>query len=229
MNHHTMTAMASTQRLPSAEIGLAGARRADIDAHLVARCKEGDAAAFDLLYRRHLPRLYRVCCSLLGSESEAEDAVQVVFTRAFRSLHKFDGRSAFSTWLYAVAVGEANNIRRSWRRQHRLKQAFDSHMSVALDVGARSRDPEQATMTKRLLAEVEVVIDSLPKKKRTPFLLYHGAGLKLAEIAKVMDASVQTISARIKSAQRDIIKKMPPELLERLQRVQGGAMTGGEG
>ncbi|MBW2730832.1 MAG: sigma-70 family RNA polymerase sigma factor [Deltaproteobacteria bacterium] len=222
-----MTAMASTQRLPSSEITLSKEQgRADVDAHLVQRCKMGDVTAFDLLYRRHVSRLHRVCCSLLGSESEAEDAVQVVFTRAFRSLHKFDGRSAFSTWLYAVAVGEVNNIRRSWRRQRRLKQAFDSHLNVVSTTQSIAQDPEQAAIAKRLMAEVEAVIGSLPKKKRTAFLLYHGAELKLSEIAEVMGTSPQTISARVKSAQRDIVKKMPPELLERLQRIQSGAMGG---
>jgi RNA polymerase sigma-70 factor (ECF subfamily) len=221
-----MTAMADLQRLSSSEVALCSRSASDADVDLVDRCQTGEVAAFDLLYRRHVQRLYRVCCSLLGSESEADDAVQVVFTRAFRSLHKYDKSSAFSTWLYAIAVGEVKNIRRSWRRQKRLKQAYDQQSTLEEAFVSRSGNPEQAMIAKALMAQVEAVIDRLPKKKRTPFLLYHGAGLKLAEIAEVMGTSPQTISARIKSAQRDIVKKMPPELLERLQGVEGAAPRG---
>jgi RNA polymerase sigma-70 factor (ECF subfamily) len=67
---------------------------------LVERCRQGDLAAFEEVYRTHAPRLYSVACRMLGNATDAEDLLQEIFLAAHRKLDTFRGESALGTWLY---------------------------------------------------------------------------------------------------------------------------------
>jgi RNA polymerase sigma-70 factor (ECF subfamily) len=73
------------------------------DLELARRCHEGDADAFEELYRKHAGRLYSLMLRMLGSAGEAEDLVQDVFLQAHRKLGGFRGESSLGTWLYRMA------------------------------------------------------------------------------------------------------------------------------
>ena len=84
----------------------------DADDQLLVRLvlAEGSEAAFRLLYRRHAPRVYRVMLRMLGSEADAEDALQETWIRASDRLAAFAWRSALGTWLIAIAVNVARDV-----------------------------------------------------------------------------------------------------------------------
>jgi RNA polymerase sigma-70 factor, ECF subfamily len=92
----------------------AGAALADPE--LVRRVRGGETAAFELLMRRHNPRVYRAIRALLRDEAEVEDAMQQAYLHAFARLDEFAGAAAFSTWLTRIAVNEAlGRLRRAGR------------------------------------------------------------------------------------------------------------------
>ncbi|MCC6428172.1 MAG: sigma-70 family RNA polymerase sigma factor [Phycisphaerales bacterium] len=84
---------------------------------LLPRLKAGDDAAFDELVRLAGPRMLSVARRLLGSEQDAQDAVQDAFLSAFKSIQRFDGRSQLSTWLHRIAVNASLMKLRSARRR----------------------------------------------------------------------------------------------------------------
>ena len=79
------------------------------DAGLVEQCLAGDSGAFDVLVERHRRQVYQVCYRFVGNHEDASDLAQDAFLRAYRALHTFKGHSAFSTWLYRVAVNVCLN------------------------------------------------------------------------------------------------------------------------
>lgn len=84
-----------------------GARPVDADWMLIRACRAGDSTAFDALYARYIDYVYRLCLGVLSDPEEARDAAQETFIRVYEQLGRFSGRSAFSTWLYRVAVNTA--------------------------------------------------------------------------------------------------------------------------
>ena len=79
-------------------------RGADID--LASRCRDGEAAAFEELYRAHGTRLFGLLTRMMGSPQEAEDLLQDVFLHAHRKIGSFRGESSLGTWLYRLAVNQ---------------------------------------------------------------------------------------------------------------------------
>lgn len=81
------------------------------DGALVARTQAGEREAFSELVRRHQIAVYRVCYHILGSRENAEDAAQEAFTRAYRKLETFQGRSRFKTWMLRLTINVSLNER----------------------------------------------------------------------------------------------------------------------
>src|ERR1700704_6985479 len=98
------------------------------------RARQGDRDAFGRLVRRHQRRVYAAALHLLGNHSDADDATQEAFVRAYRGLAAFDGRADFFTWLYRIAVNTALNALRSGKRGAALHQRSGAE---AAHVGGR--------------------------------------------------------------------------------------------
>src|SRR5580704_1105577 len=74
------------------------------EAEAIQRARDGDRTVFEFLYRLHSRRVYAVCLRMVGNTAEAEDLTQEAFLLLLRKIHTFRGESAFSTWLYRLAV-----------------------------------------------------------------------------------------------------------------------------
>ena len=107
--------------------------RAAIDA-----CLKGDVSAFDALVIRHQKTIQRVCYRFTGNSEDAADLTQEVFVKAYRSLSKFRGTSAFSTWLYRIAVNSCLSFKASPRNR---TENWDEDHDIAKD---EEREPEGA-------------------------------------------------------------------------------------
>ena len=173
---------------------------------LVANAKEGDDAAFAILFDRHKKRVYSLCLRMTGNISEAEDLTQDAFIQVFRKLETFRGDSAFSTWLYRVVV---NTVLMKLRRRHLKEVSLDEPVrlessSVPRDVG---RDDGELVGTVDRIA-LSRAIQELPKGCRTIFLLHEVEGYEHHEIAKLLRCSVGNSKSQLHKARlkmRDLL------------------------
>jgi RNA polymerase sigma-70 factor (ECF subfamily) len=167
---------------------------------LVARAKAGDGRAFDELVRRYRRRIFALALHLCGSESEADDISQDVFLRAFHTLHQFEGRSEFFTWVYRLAVNRSLDAKRARaRRSESSIDESDPRIDRAVEVDAGG-DPRRIAELRQTYACLLRALDALPAEMRTTVVLVELQGLSNAEAAVVQSCSRGTIAWRLHTA-----------------------------
>jgi len=172
----------------------------EADQQLVERVKNGETQAFDLLVRKYQHKVYGLVSRFLSDSASVEDVVQESFIKAYRSLDRFRGDSAFYTWLYRIAVNTAKNHLVS--RGRRPPDA-DIDASEAEQMGAASEamreegTPEDMAVSKEMSQKVLEVVEGLPSDLRTALTLREIDGMTYEEIAKVMDCPIGTVRSRI--------------------------------
>lgn len=166
------------------------------DEQLLAEAsREGsDGPAFVELLDRYRDRIWRLCYRLMGNEQDASDAAQEVFVRLFLNRAKFEGRSAFSTWLYGMGVRTCLGLRRSrWRRNRRetvvADYAFDQHAGDGSDERAASASLDLYQM-----------LETLPEEDRAMLILKHAEGHSYEDLAEMFGLSVSACKMRISRA-----------------------------
>src|SRR5215204_4167783 len=139
------------------------------EAALVARCNAGDETACAELVATHQRMVYALALNLLGDRDEALDLSQEVFLRVFRTLSRFRGQSALRTWIYRIAVNQARNRIRWWRRRHRNDQvSLDEHLMNYGDLEAKQDIlPDRLLASKETAAKIWQALNRLPFDQRT--------------------------------------------------------------
>ena len=182
------------------------------DAELVARARQGDAAAFGELVDRHRTAVYRAALAALGSHADAEDAAQDAFLAAYRRLSSFRGESSFKTWLLTITWHQAINRRRSlsrvWRRL--VVQAGDSvhHDAIVASVASGGPTPEQAAADDQLRRGIQQSIRALSPKLRDALLLAQSGAYSYEEIGAMLNAPTGTIKWRVSEARKIIRQQL---------------------
>ena len=164
------------------------------DAALVAAARDGDLDSFEALVRAYTPKVYAHAYRFFGDGPSAEDAVQEVFVKVFRSLPDFDGRSSFSTWLYRVTRNVCLDAFRAGK--HRPVPVDPLH---AVPVG--SADPaNEATMN----VAVEQAMSALPPEDRDALSAVSVFGLSYEEAAGALGVPAGTVKSRVFRARRSL-------------------------
>lgn len=161
----------------------------DDDHSLIERCLAGDRAAFEDLMRRHEDRVFAVCLRTLRDREAALDATQDTFITVFRKLDRFDGRSAFTTWLHRVAVNTAlDRIRREKRRS-----------AGPLDERTDPPDPfaHEAVESAALRPELEAALASIPEEFAAAVVLVDVHGYGTEDAAEILGVARGTVKSRV--------------------------------
>jgi RNA polymerase sigma-70 factor (ECF subfamily) len=165
------------------------------DKDLARRCRQGDAGAFEELYRAHAGRLYSLILRMSGSTHDAEDLLQEVFLTAYRKLDSFRGESTLGTWLYRLAMNHCLDFLRG--RQMRMARATDSLDDEGAPEPAGSVPRVPSAITK---LDLERAIAGLPDGCRAAFVLHDVEGLEHREIARVLGVSEGTSKSQVHKA-----------------------------
>lgn len=173
---------------------------------LVRRAQRGDRAAFTELFRRHRSDVSRLVFRMLGPTADAEDVVQEVFLQVHKSLGEFRGQAKFTTWLHRVTV----NVVLMVRRAARSRPVFSGEPMSDHEPDRRLLPDEDAARRARVEA-FRRLLDRLPDKKRTVFILHEIEGKLPAEIAEIVDAPVLTVRTRLFYARRELAEMMREE------------------
>ena len=176
----------------------------DREAMLVQRCAAGDESASAELVAEHQRMVVQLAINLLGDRDEALDLSQEVFLRVFRTIHRFRGQSSLRTWIYRIAVNQARNRHRFWRRRHRADQvSLDQHVATHGDVfSGFGPTPERVLAQKELAVRLHDALDRLPFDQRTAIVLREIDGLSYEEIAFSLGVAVGTVKSRLTRARQ---------------------------
>ncbi|MEM6702389.1 MAG: RNA polymerase sigma factor [Acidobacteriota bacterium] len=202
------------------------------DDDLVAEVRgdgQQSAEAFELLVERHSAYVVNTCRFQLGSEHEAEDLAQEVFTKAFFALDSFEHRSAFRTWLRRIAVNHCLNHLKKNRRQ-----SFISLEDPALLARAELQHDPSATGELEATDDRERIgwaLEAMPETLRSALVLREWKGLSYQEIAEELDLGMSAVKMRIKRARESFQdcweKSERPSFatLGRLRKIEPGTAS----
>ena len=184
------------------------------DDELVAAAQRGDAAAMDQLLRRHYDRVHAVCRRIAGGSRDADDAAQEAMIRVVRSLDRFDGRSAFGTWVYRIATNTALDELRKRKRRPQLHVVREDD-----ERGPIEPTDELAHRTVDAVADrlsIDDALAQLSDEFRIPVVMRDVGDLDYAEIADELAIPVGTVKSRIARGRRQLVEILgnrddPPE------------------
>lgn len=187
---------------------LASSNAPPTEAALVAAAKNGDREAFETLVKRHRRRILAIAARYTGTRHDGDDIFQQAFQKAFLYLHKFEGKSSFSTWLTRIAINEAL----MFLRRGRGKREVSIHEDLINRNGAASRleivdsdaNPETSYLHQEDMRILSAAIDKLRPGQRRAVELRELAELSTAETARRMGLSVPAVKARLFQARRKL-------------------------
>jgi RNA polymerase sigma-70 factor, ECF subfamily len=168
--------------------------------HLVAAAKSGHAASFDALCHPHTKRLFHSTYRITRNRENAEDALRDSFLRAFVHIHKFDGRSSFSTWLTRIAINSARMIRRKKRGSRETTMEAPEQLDakrLEWEAADHASNPEEECAQGEIGNILRAEIRDLRPTLRTVFELKHLQEFSLTETAGKMGISLAAAKARV--------------------------------
>jgi len=181
-------------------------KRDESERSLIQRAQRGDEQAFATLFQLHKKRVYSVCLLMTKDVAEAEDLTQEAFLQVFRSVGSFRCDSAFSTWLYRIAV---NTVLMKLRRRKAPPISLDepvSSESPSLRREIGRADPRLSGAIDRIA--LRRAMEELPEGCRKIFALHEVEGYQHHEIAKMLDCSVGNSKSQLHKAKmklRDLL------------------------
>ncbi|HEX5410413.1 MAG TPA: sigma-70 family RNA polymerase sigma factor [Terriglobia bacterium] len=189
------------------------------EAALVAELKAGSEEAFAYLLAIYQNPLFNLISHMVAEQGEAADVLQNVLLKILRGIRQFNGRSSLKTWIYRIAVHEASNHRRSWRRRliHEPFSMDDEalHLSVKSPIYNSGRETPYSVYEKaECQAEVKRALADLAEPYRAVVVLREIEGLSYDEVAEVLGVAEGTVKSRLRRG-REILKR---KLAARLSR-----------
>jgi len=206
------------------------------EAALVAELQAGSERAFaELIAQYHQP-LYSLIARSLQDPADASDITQEVFIKVFRNIRSFHGEASLRTWLYRIALHEASNQRRWWKRHKKQEIAMEAPLHTqytaddegdSLCLGATLADahgsPFDEAARQELRERVEAALREVPEAFRTVVILREIEGFTYEEIADILQVNLGTVKSRLtrgRTVLRDLLSPKQQHAARRPQLVE---------
>ena len=181
--------------------------RSDEDQQLVARTQSGDAAAFDQLVVKYTPRLYGLVYNMTSNHEDTNDLLQDVFSKAYKAIRGFRGKSSFYTWIHSIAVNMTLNFLKKRGRRFQLS-LDDVDASVQNDreflEATATNSPVREADLSELQKRLNEAMMKLSDEHRAVVTMFHIQGMPHAEISKILRVSEGTVRSRLFYANRQL-------------------------
>src|SRR4029077_10373742 len=159
------------------------------DLELVHRSQAGDTEAFGELVTKYRTKIFSMVCCIVGNENDAWDIAQEGFLKAWRSIHRFEGRSSFYTWLYRLTVNLAiESLRRKGRRE---EVELDDAIPCSLP------SPSANYQRNEIRQHINAALAQLSPEHRAVIVLKEIEDLQYQEIAEILNLSIGTVMSRL--------------------------------
>ncbi|MEP6635865.1 MAG: sigma-70 family RNA polymerase sigma factor [Acidobacteriota bacterium] len=196
-----------------------GESRAATEKQFIERLKQGEAAAFEILVADRSGEIYGLLYRLTENSEEARDLTQETFLRAFQSIGHFRGESDLRTWIYRIAINQARNRWRWWRRRRRdatvSLDSADAHGNKPLLDTLRAeqgKTPEQETLAHERERALRVALQGLSRAYRETIILRDIEGFTYEEVAKTLGVNVGTVKSRLARGRQELRQKLEGSL-----------------
>ena len=189
--------------------------RITAEAQFVERLQAGEAAAFERLVDEQSSAIYALLFRLTEDMEEARDLAQETFLQAFRNIKHFRGDADLRTWLYRIAINQARNRWRWWRRRRRDQtlslDTSDTSKDLSFTDGAGDRDggnPEQQALTRERERLLLGALGALKRSHREVVILRDVEGLSYEEVAAALGVGVGTVKSRLSRGRLELRRRL---------------------
>jgi RNA polymerase sigma-70 factor, ECF subfamily len=193
--------------------------RPSADTQFLERLRNGEVAAFERLVAERSGDVYALLYRLTADTEDARDLTQETFLRAFQSIGRFRGEANLKTWLYRIAINQARNRWRWWRRRRR-------DVTVSLDGSGRpdeqaltgrlrneaAVDPEQETLAHERERQLREALFDLRPSYREAVILRDVEGLSYEEIAATLQINIGTVKSRLSRGRLELRERLEGSL-----------------
>src|SRR5215208_1153088 len=203
---------------------VAPAARPDVrlpaETQFIERLKRGDEAAFETLVNERSGEIYGLLYRLTENGEEARDLTQETFLRAFQSIVHFRGESDLRTWIYRIAINQARNRWRWWRRRRRdvtvsldAPEIGNGRLGLVSTLRSKTaKDPEQDALESERERALKKALSSLKRVYREAVVLRDIEGFAYEEIATALDINVGTVKSRLARGRQELRRKLEGSL-----------------
>jgi RNA polymerase sigma-70 factor, ECF subfamily len=182
------------------------------DIEIINIILHGSRDKFQTLVEKYQSMVFRTCIGFLHDKDDADDLTQEVFIQTYQSLNSFKGDSAFSTWIYRIAVNASlNRVRKNSRIPilNRLESLFDNGKEKKISINAyETEDPESILIKHEKSKWIQNALDTLPENQRTAIVLSKYDDLSQKEIAEIMKITEGAVEALIQRAKKNLRIKL---------------------
>jgi RNA polymerase sigma-70 factor (ECF subfamily) len=188
------------------------------ETRLVTELQAGSETAFDWLVTHYHGPVYNLILSMLGDVADASDGTQEVFLKAFRGIRSFRQGSSLKTWLYRIAIREALNHKRWFKRHLQKNVSIDAEPEeghAVIEIEDLAQTPFDQFAAHEIQAAVQSALQQIPDVFRSAVILRDLEGLSYEEVAEVLECSVGTVKSRILRGRRALKDLLEPLLNER--------------
>jgi RNA polymerase sigma-70 factor (ECF subfamily) len=186
------------------------------DSVQVARVLKGDGDAYRALVDRHGRRVYQLAFRITGNQADAEDVSQESFMRAYKSLHLYDSRAQFSTWLYRIAANCALDLVR--KRTRRMEadvtgsNSDENDRDILTQLPSASPETDRVVFSSQIRGHVESAMEELSPMERSAFVLRHFEGSSIEEICGALGVSQNAAKHCVFRAVQKLRRALEPVL-----------------
>lgn len=193
--------------------------RSTAEDQFLERLRRGETAAFERVVAEHTGDVYALLYRLTTDPEEARDLTQETFLRAFQSIGRFRGDANLKTWIYRIAVNQARNRWRWWRRRRRdvtvSLDATNDRTEQPLSANLRNEDaidPEQETLAREREGHLRGALLELKRPFREAVILRDVEGFSYEEIADTLQISIGTVKSRLSRGRLELRRKLEGSL-----------------
>lgn len=181
------------------------------DHSIVRAVLAGDKEAYGALVRAHSASVFRVAFRIIGNEADAEEIVQEAFLRGYQRLESYQGRSAFGTWIYRIAVNCALNRigQPGIEADYRHSDESDPEEKT-VQVASRDADPERVLLSKEITTAQELAMQRLTPTEKSAFVLRHLEERSTSEIAEVLNIAPNAAKQAVFRAVQKLRRELAP-------------------
>lgn len=177
---------------------------------LIKKAQAGDADAFEPLVLENQTKVYNLALRMMGNPTDAEDAAQEAFIKAWNSLKDFRGDSRFSVWLYRLTNNVCIDMLRKQKRTSAvsLTQEDDEGEELELTIPDERLSPEEELEKKELREQVQTALQALPEEWRSILVMRELGGLSYEELAAELNLEPGTVKSRLNRARKKLCAEL---------------------